>query len=130
MSGGGVYQLINYGQGKTVLRAGLIKICEIDTHSPLSFCFLDHDHVGQPLRVVNFPNKIGSKQFIYFVHYCFVSFGGKDSSSLLDGLLFWVNVQAMLDEACWDPWHILVAPSKYIEVIFQEVNDPFLHLGT
>ena len=130
MSGGGIYQLINSGQGKTVLWAGLIKICEIDIHSPLPVCFLDHDHVGQALKVVDFLNEICSKQLIYFVHYCFVSFGSKDSSSLLDGLLLWVNIQAMLDDACWDPWHILVAPSKYIEVIFQEVDDPFLRPGT
>ena len=79
---------------------------------------------------MNFSNKICSKQLIYPIHYCFVSFGGKDSSSLLDRLLLWINIQAMLDEAYWDPWHILVAPRKYIEVIFQEVDDPFLHLGT
>ena len=36
----------------------------------------------------------------------------------------------MLDEACWDSRHILVAPSEYIEVIFQEADDPFLRPGT
>ena len=29
----------------------------------------------------------------------------------------------MLDEACWDPWHILMAPGEYIEVALQKADD-------
>ena len=85
---------------------------------------------SQPLRIVDFSNKICNKQLIYFVHYCFVLFWGKDSSSLLDELLLWAYIQAVLDDVYWDPWHTLMTSSKYVEVIFQEVDDSFLRLCT
>ena len=34
----------------------------------------------------------------------------------------------MLDYASWDPWHIFVAPSKYIEVVLQKADNLFLRL--
>ena len=114
-----VYQLVNPGQGKTILRASTIQICEVDAHSPLPVCFLDHDDIGQPLGIIDFSDKIGSKQFLYFVHDSFVSFRSKSSSHLLDELLLKVYIEAVLDNVYRDTRHVFMAPCKHIKVILQ-----------
>ena len=78
-----VHKLVNPGQREAVLRAGAIQIHEVDAHSPFLVCLFDHDNVGQPLRIVDFPNEVSSKLLVHLVHDYFVSFKSKNSSSLL-----------------------------------------------
>ena len=120
--------MVNSGQRKTILRAGIVQIREVDTHSLLHVCLFDHDDIGQPLRIEDFPNKISRNQFVHCVHYYFVPFRGKDSSSLLDRFFPRVYIKAMLDNVCWDTWHALMAPCKHVEVIVQEADNLFFRL--
>ena len=52
-----VYSIIDYfidsGKWEVILRACLVKVCEINTHSSLSIFLLDRDGVGQPGWVFN-----------------------------------------------------------------------------
>ena len=56
-----VHKLVNPRQREAVLRAGAIQIREVDTHSPFLVGLFYHDDVGQPLRIVDFPNEVCSK---------------------------------------------------------------------
>ena len=40
------------------LWACLIQVIEVYAHFPLAVCFFNHDHVGQPFRVVDVPDEI------------------------------------------------------------------------
>ena len=51
-----VHKLVNPGQREAILRADVIQIREVDAHSPFPICLFDHDNVGQPLRIVDFPD--------------------------------------------------------------------------
>ena len=120
--------MVNPGQGKTILRASTIQICEVDAHSPLLVCFLGHDNIGQPFKIINFSDKIGSKQFVHFIHDNFVSFRGKSSSPLLDGLLLRAYIEVVLDNVCWDTRHVFMALRKHVEVILKEADNLFPRL--
>ena len=51
-----VHKLVNLGQREAILRAGVIQIREVDAHSPFPVCLFYHDNVGQPFRIVDFPD--------------------------------------------------------------------------
>ena len=87
-----VHKLVNPGQREVVLRAGTIQICEVDAHSPFPVCLFDHDNVGQPLRIVDFPDEVSSVQLVHLVHDCFVSFKSEKSSSLLNRFLLRIHI--------------------------------------
>ena len=55
-------------------------------------CLFYHDDVGQPFRIVDFFDEVGSKQLVHLVHDCFVSFWSENSSSLLDRLLLRIHI--------------------------------------
>ena len=50
---------INLWQTKTVFRAGLVQVSEINAYSPLLPLFRGDDDVSQPICVVGFSNDIG-----------------------------------------------------------------------
>ena len=84
--------MVNSGQGEAVLQASAIQIYEVDAHSPFPVCLFDHDDVGQPLRVIDFPDEVSGEQLVHLVHNYLVSFKGEDPPSLLDGLLLGIHV--------------------------------------
>ena len=47
----------------------------------------------------------------------------------MDGLLLKVYIQVVLNDVCWDTWHVLMASCKYVQVILKEAHNLFLHLG-
>jgi hypothetical protein len=59
MPGSRVYKEINPGQWKTVLRACFVEVGEINIHSPFFAGLFDQKDIGQPLRIVYFPDKFG-----------------------------------------------------------------------
>ena len=87
-----VHKLVNPGQGEAVFQADVIQICEIVAYSPFSICLFYHDDIGQPLRIVDFPDEVGSEQLVHLVYDCFVSFWRENSSSLLDRLLLRIYI--------------------------------------
>ena len=42
----GINQLVDVRQGKGVLRAGLVEVCEVYADSSLPVLFLDYDDIG------------------------------------------------------------------------------------
>lgn len=56
----GVYYLIYLGQGEATFWANVIQVSVVNTDSPLSFIFWDHDYVRQPLRIFYFPDELGN----------------------------------------------------------------------
>lgn len=55
--GGGVDELVDLEERKTVLGAGFIEIREVHAHSPFLGGFLRHYHVGHPSRVIHFADE-------------------------------------------------------------------------
>ena len=92
MPGRRVHKLVNPKQREAVLRAGVIKICEVDAHSLFPICLFDYDDVGQPLRIVDFPDEVSSEQLVHLVDDYFVSFRSENSSFLLDRLLLRIHI--------------------------------------
>ena len=129
MSLRGVYQLIYSWQGEAVFWASLIQIHEVHQHPPFPVCFLYQDNIGQPVWVVDFLDKIGCKQFVYLVYDDFVSFKGKDSSSLLDGLFLWVYIQMVLDDFGCYACHVFMTPHENVQIAPKELDQPLLHLS-
>ena len=61
----GVYYFIYSGQRKTILWSSVIQIGVINIDSPLSsFLWINH-HVRQPIRIFNFPDKLGCQQLVH-----------------------------------------------------------------
>jgi len=52
-----VNQSVDCRQRVRILRARLIKVCVIYTHSPFTIRLFDHHNIGQPCCVVGFLNK-------------------------------------------------------------------------
>ena len=92
MPGRRVHKLVNPKQREAVLRAGVIQICEVDAYSLFPICLFDYDDVGQPLRIVDFPDEVSNEQLVHLVHDYFVSFKSEKSSSLLDRLLLRIHI--------------------------------------
>ena len=59
MSGGSINQLIYLRQREAVFRARLVQVGVVDADAPLATRFLDHHHVGRPVRVVDLPDELG-----------------------------------------------------------------------
>ena len=66
-----IYQLINPGEGKKVLRANLIQISEVHTYTPLPILLLYYHSISQPLGVEDLLNCSSLFQLVYFYPYCF-----------------------------------------------------------
>jgi hypothetical protein len=82
----GVHQEINSWEREAVLRASLIEVGKVYAHPPLTRRFLDHDYVSQPIRVMDFPDKIRIHQLVHFFSYSFVPLRGEVSFFCLTGL--------------------------------------------
>ena len=65
-----IHQLINLRNGIRVLRANLLQICEIYTHTPLFVLLLHYHSVRQLLRVKNLLDCPNLFQLVYFYPYC------------------------------------------------------------
>ena len=72
-------------------------------HFPLNFFIFYflfyHDDVCKPFWIVDFTNKTCCEELVYFLHYYFVLPWCRYLSSSLDGLLGWVNIQAVFNES-------------------------------
>ena len=68
MTSCGVYQLVNPKKGETVFWAGVVKICEIQTHPLFPVGLLNHDDISKPLKVKDFSDETDSLKFFYFFH--------------------------------------------------------------
>ena len=53
-----VHEEVDVREWITILWACLVQVSEVDVYSPLAVCFFDHDYIGQPFEVVDFPNEI------------------------------------------------------------------------
>ena len=94
-------------------------VSEIYTYSPLAICFFDHDHVSQPFGVTDFFNEMCLQQFADFFGYGFVSLG-QDSLLLLDWREGRVHVEFVNHGIRANPWHVLMAPSEDILIVFRK----------
>ena len=106
--------------GQQLLGHAFVQVGEVHAHSPLAFYFFDHDHVGQPVGVVDFPNEICLQQFAYFFGYGFVTFLGEDPLLLPD----WGEGRAYVELGYHgigaDPRHVLVTLGEDVSIILQE----------
>jgi hypothetical protein len=88
--------ILGSGNWELILRACLVEICEINTHSPLAVVFLDHDCIGQPFRVCHFSYDSSTEQSFDFGFCTF----GLTLGNLMNFLLAWpntlVHIQSML----------------------------------
>lgn len=69
MSGYSIDQTVDVREWVCILWACSILICVVHTHSPLPVWFLDHDHIGKPSGIVNFPNELGSRPLGHLLLY-------------------------------------------------------------
>ena len=108
-----------------ILGECLVQVGEIYTHSPLAICFFDHDYIGQPLRVVDFPNEICFQQFAHLFNYDFVSFLGEDFFLLSDQRERQVYIEPVDHGIRTNPWHVLMTPNKDVPIVLQEKGKIF-----
>ena len=90
---------------------------------------LDHDDVGQPLRIINFPDESSSQKLFYLFHNSLVPFKSENSSFLLDGLLGGVEIQLMLYHFIFYPRHIFMSLGEDIHVLLEELHNLALQGG-
>ena len=57
--GSGVDHLVDLREGETVLGAGFVEVSLVHADPPLPTLLFDHHCVGQPLRVMDFPDRLG-----------------------------------------------------------------------
>ena len=87
-----VHQEIDYGQRVAIFGAGLIKVGEIST-KPLFVAFLDQDNIFQPVRVLDFADRLGLEELLDFFLDCLLSFRDHSPSFLLDRAEVRANVE-------------------------------------
>ena len=115
-----INELVNSWQGKAIFCVSIVQVHEIHAHSPFPIRLFYHNNVGQPIRIVDFLDEIGSKQLIHLIHYCSVLLKGKDPSSLLDWFSLRIHIQTLLNDICWYTGHVFVASCKDVQVLFQK----------
>ena len=79
--------MVNSWLGEAVHRAGLVKVRVVNTHAPLAVRLGDHDDVGDPCRVGNFPDEFDFLEPLNL---------GLDSS-----ILVWVEGTSLLFDRGW-----------------------------
>ena len=88
----GIYYEVDSRQRETVLWARSVDVSEVNTESPLAVCFFDKYDVGQPLRILHFPDRSCFEEFANLLVYGFLSSGTKlllfCLIGLKDGLTF------------------------------------------
>ena len=63
MAGYGVYDEVYPRQRETVLWTCFVDVSEVDTKLPLAICFFNEYDVGQPLKILYFPNRPYMEEF-------------------------------------------------------------------
>ena len=81
--GSGVNDLVDVGERKGILRAGLVEVGEVDTHALLPSFLGDDDGVGQPLWVPQLSDDPSGLQLTGFLDNEGLLLGGLLASLLL-----------------------------------------------
>ena len=59
-----VHKLVDPWQWEGIFWACLIEVCIVNTDPPHSIWLHYHYHIGQPFRVVGFPNELGFEELV------------------------------------------------------------------
>jgi hypothetical protein len=106
-----------------ILRAMLVEIGIIDTHSPFFILFQYKNRVSYPLWVDYFFNESSRDEFSYFPFDSLPFIRGKTTKSLLLWYSLWIHIKTMLDQLLGHPWHIRWFPFEYVSVSPQETDE-------
>ena len=123
-----IYPLINTRQWIAILGASLVQISEVYTHSPFAIYLLNHYHIGKPIQIMDFSNKLCCNQLLDHILNSIVSLGGEYSFLLLHKFRGGTYIQAVGYDFRIYTWRILMTPSKHINVLFQKTDEVLLNL--
>ena len=119
MPGDGIYYLTYPRQGKTIIRAGVIQVSVIDTNSPFSSHFLDHNHVFQPIGILNFSYKPNCQQLIYFNLNDLLPIRMKASDFLSNRSWWEHDIKPVWGYGWVDPEHVRMGPHEDVFVLLK-----------
>ena len=123
MASSGIYDEVDSRQREIVLWARSVDVSEIDAKSPLAICFFDKYDIGQPLRILHFPDRSCLEEFADLFVDGFLSFYLEAPPLLFDLLEGWADVQPMSDYCRVNSSHICLLPCEDVFVLSQKMGE-------
>ena len=115
--------MVDSWQGEAVHRAGLVKVRVVNTHAPLAVRLGDHDDVGDPCRVGNFPDEFDFLEPLNLGLDSSILVWVEGASLLFDRGVVFDDVEFVGDDVRGDPRHVGVGPSEDCLFFLEESNE-------
>ena len=119
----GVNQLVDSWQGEAVHGASLVKVRVVNTHTPLTVRFGDHDDVGDPCRVRDLADEFDFLESLDLSLDSSILVWVKGTSLLPDRGVVLEDVEFVGDDVRGDPRHVGVGPSEDCLFFLEESNE-------
>ena len=112
-------QAIDMWQWEAILWTCLIKIGEINAHSPLSVFLFDNDRVSEPVVIPNLRYGSDFEELFNLVVNRTSALWFQISSLLFDRFESRVDVELVTCDVDINPWHVLRGPCERVQFLFQ-----------